>query len=314
MLTSDDLRFFAAVAGAPSLAATARRLSVTAPAVSLRLRNLEERLGVRLIHRSSRRMTLTDEGVLLAEHAEHVLRSIDEVADLLSERRGVVRGHLRIAAPAGFGRRHVGPAIARFRADCPNVRVTLELSDHPIQLKPEAWDMVIHIGAAPSADLQMVTLAQNRRLLCASPDYIARNGKPGCPADLEHHSCLALQENDEDVTLWRFTRGAEQAAIRVSASLQCNDGEVLRNWGCGGLGVIVRSEWDVADDLRAGRLIRLLPEWESPDAPIIALLGSRDGRTARVRGFLDALRQHLSPPPWQAAKPHPASDISVAEQ
>lgn len=299
MLKSEDLRFFQVLARSPSLAAAARLLSITAPAVSQRLRGLEERLGTLLIHRNARRMTLTDEGTLLAERADALLQSLDEIADMLGERRGVVRGHLRVAAPSGFGRRYIGPAVAAFRTDNPDVQVTLKLSDRPIQLKPDAWDMIVHIGLPPSANLQMVTLAPNRRLLCASPDYITRHGKPEHPGALAHHSCIALQENDEDVTLWRFMRGAEQIALRINPPLQCNNGEVLRDWGRRGLGIIVRSEWDIASDLNTGRLVHLLPDWDLPDAPIIALLSSKAGRAARVERFLETLRQCFSSRPWR---------------
>jgi DNA-binding transcriptional LysR family regulator len=298
MLSSGDLVFFSALARSASLAETARNLSVTAPAVSQRLRNLEERLGVRLVHRGAR-MSLTDEGEMLAEKADELLGTLEDITNLLDERRGIVRGHLRIAAPSGFGRRHIGAVIADFLVHYPEVRVTLELSDDPVGLKPEAWDVVVHIGAPASVDLQMVTLAPNRRLLCASPGYVERHGVPETPADLRQHRCMAIQENEEDVTLWRFTRRSQRMTLRIDPALQCNDGEVVRSWAIGGLGIIARSEWDVAADLETGNLVHVMPDWALPDAPIVALLGPKDGRTARVKRFVETLREAFSAPPWQ---------------
>ena len=301
MLTADDLKFIAAVTQSTSLAAAARQLNVTPPAVSQRLRGLETRLGVSLLDRSSGRISLTDEGELLAAWSARILTEIDDVAERLCERRGMVAGNLRIAGPTGFGRRHIAPVAMAFHQQHPGVTISLDLSDNPIRLKPSAWDIIIHIGELHSQPYQMLTLAPNERILCASPDYIARRGKPRVPADLTGHACLTLPENDEDVTLWRFSRpGGKPETVRIPVSVACNDGDVIRDWAVGGWGIILRSEWDVADDLAAGRLVRLLPGWNSPDAPVVALLGPRHMRAARTRYFLELLSQSLSPPPWRS--------------
>ena len=300
MLSTDDLKFIAAVTQAPSLAAAARSLNVTPPAVSQRLRALEARLGVSLLDRSAGRITLTDEGELLTEWSGRILAEIEEVSERLCERKGVVAGHLRIAGPTGFGRRHIAPVVMEFSRLHPDVRIGLELSDNPIRLKPSAWDIVIHIGELQSQPFQMLTLAPNERLLCASPDYLARRGTPRTPADLARHACLTLRENDEDVTLWRFSGpDGGHETVRIDEGVSCNDGDVIRDWALAGFGIVLRSEWDMADDLRAGRLVRLLPEWRSPDAPVVALLGPRHMRAARTRRFLELLRQSLTPPPWR---------------
>jgi len=300
MLSTDDLRFIAAVTRAPSLAAAARSLNVTPPAVSQRLRALEARLGVSLLDRSAGRITLTDEGELLTEWSGRILAEIEEVSERLCERKGVVAGHLRVAGPTGFGRRYIAPAVMDFSRRHPDVRIGLELSDNPIRLKPSAWDIVIHIGELHSQPFQKLTLAPNDRLLCASPDYLARRGTPHAPADLARHACLTLRENDEDVTLWRFAGpDGSHETVRIDEGVSCNDGDVIRDWALAGFGIVLRSEWDMADDLRAGRLVRLLPQWRSPDAPVVALLGPRHMRAARTRRFLELLRQSLTPPPWR---------------
>ncbi|MGU3387543.1 LysR family transcriptional regulator [Methylobacterium sp. D53M] len=303
MLDTDDLRFFVAVAASPSLAAAARSLNVSPPAVTQRLRSLEKRLRVHLVDRSGRGLTLTDEGELLAERGRDLLGAFDDLADALAERVGAVTGHLRVVAPLGFGRRYVAPVVTAFRLRHPGVRIDLLLSDRLGRIPSETWDLAIHVGeireATPS--LTVRALAPNDRILCAAPAYLARHPAPRVPADLRDHTCIALRENDEDVTLWRF-RAAEGAEVRVrvDAALVSNDGDVVRGWALAGLGVIVRSEWDVADDLRAGRLARLLEGYALPSAPVVALLGSeRRSRAARTERFLEALRRSFDPLPWR---------------
>jgi len=301
MLTADDLRFFAAVTGAPTLAAAARLLNVTPPAVTQRLRALESRLGVQLLDRST--ASLTDEGELLAGRSRRILAEIDDVAEQLSERRGIVAGHLRVSAPSGFGRRYVTPAIASFKHAHPDVRVTLELSDNPVRSKPDAWDVVIYIGELRPLPFQMITLAPNERILCAAPSYLASRGAPAAPSDLHDHDCLALRENEEDVTLWRFAAGqSEPETVRINPALWCNDGEAIREMALSGLGIILRSEWDVAAYIASGQLVPLLPGWSAPAAPVVALLGPRHHRAARTRNFVQDLRRSLKPVPWRTAK------------
>jgi len=300
MLTTDDFIFFAAVSRSSSLAAASRLLNVTPPAVTQRLRSLESRLGVQLVDRGTGRIMLTDEGELLAERSARIIVEVEEVAELLNERRGLVAGHLRIAGPTGFGRRYIAPVVREFHRQHPQVSISLDLSDNPIRMKPDAWDIVIHIGMLNAQPFQMVTLAPNERIVCASPDYLARRGTPGTPADLAGHDCLTLRENDEDVTLWRFQQqGGKSETVRIAVGVSCNDGDVIRDWALAGLGIILRSEWDMADDISAGRLVRLLPGWSPPNAPVVALLGFHHERAARTRYFLDNLRQAFTPAPWR---------------
>jgi len=146
-----------------------------------------------------------------------------------------------------------------------------------------------------------VKLAPNERMVCAAPEYLHRKGAPASPMDLRDHDCLALRENDDDATLWRFSKRGKTVTIRIRPRLASNDGGVLREWALRGLGVILRSEWDVAEDLRAGRLVRLLPGHHAPAADVIALLGPRHGRLTRTQSFLEHLRGRLNPPPWRSA-------------
>ncbi|WP_420967644.1 LysR substrate-binding domain-containing protein [Bradyrhizobium sp. B120] len=303
MLSTDDIRFFLAIAAARSLAAAARALDVTPSAVSQRLQSLEQRLGVQLVSRSARRLTLTDEGELLVLRGGTLLDEATELTEALQARRGTIAGHLKILAPLGFGRRYIAPVVAAFRSRHPDVSVELELSDRPGRAAASAWDVMIHIGALKDSTLRLQRLAPNERFLCASPAYLKHRGTPAGPQELRGHQCIALRENEEDVTLWRFSRRrapAEPDVIRIEPMLSSNDGEVVKAWALADHGLIVRSEWDVAEDLAGGRLVRVLPNFRLPPADIVALLNpGRSGRARRTQAFVEQLRAALAPPPWR---------------
>ncbi|WP_105439344.1 LysR family transcriptional regulator [Neorhizobium sp. T25_13] len=300
MLTSDDLAFFSVVTGSKSLAESARKLNVTPPAVTQRLRALEEKVGARLIDRSGRRLLLTEEGSLVASHSVIVSEAIDALAEAIADRRGAVRGHLRVAAPHGFGRLYVAPVVEAFAREHRGATATLQLSDHPIALLVESYDVVVHIGGPGHLDQVVTTLAPNHRILCASPNYLASAPSITAPADLAQHRCLAVRENDEDVTLWRFKGPrTETATVRVNPVMSSNDGAVIRDWALASQGIMIRSEWNVAEDLAEGRLRQVLPNWKLPSADVVAMLGSRHGRSARTAAFLTMLRQSLKPQPWR---------------
>jgi len=303
-LGSADLRFFVAVASASSLAAASRSLDVSRSAVTQRLSQLEARLRCRLLDRSTRHLRLTEEGQLLLDRARILLDDLDELSDTLGFRQDVVGGHLRVAAPLGFGRRYVSPIAAAFRERNPAVTITLTLTDRPAIAGEANWDLIIHIGELKDSSLVMVRLAPNERVACASPAYLAAHGEPNEPAELAAHACLALRQNDEDVTLWRFVdRHRKTIPVRITPVMSSNDGEAVRAWTLEGLGIMVRSEWDVADDLRSGRLRRVLAHYRLPSADVVALLGKRGGRTARANAFLKLLRDRLQPIPWRPANP-----------
>ena len=300
MFSSDDLHFFNTLAKCATLAECARKLDVTPPAVTQRLRALEERIGIRLIDRSGRTITLTDEGALVASHGTIVADAMEALTEALSNRKKAVSGHLRVAAPHGFGRIHVAPVLDAFAKAHPAVTVTLDLSDFPGARLVDTCDVIIHIGAPGPLNEIVTTLAPNRRILCASPDYLASAPPIHAPSDLAHHRCLVVRENDEDVTLWRFMHASKQAeTVRIHPTLCSNDGAVVREWAIAGQGIAIRSEWNIAGDLAARRLKRVLPTWEAPAADVVAMLGTRSGRSARTTAFLAMLRQSLSPPPWR---------------
>lgn len=295
-----DLRFFVTLAESGMLAEAARRMDVTASAVSQRLRQLEQRLGVHLIHRSTRRFNLTDEGELFYNKAVSLLAELDALIDSLRARSGEVAGTLNVRGPLGFGRQYLAPALADFHTQHPKLVVSLTLSDVLPAADADRFDMIVHIGDLSDSSMIAYPIAPNARLVCASPAYLAGQLAPCRPEELAGHDCIVLRENEEDVSLWRFRKGRTEAAVRIAPVMSSNDGEVTREWALKGKGIIMRSEWDVAESLASGRLVRLLDDWRLPDADIVALLPQRHGVSARVKLFLAFFQERFQPvPPWR---------------
>ena len=301
MINSDDLRFFQMIATHPSLAATARAMNVTPPTITQRLQIIENKLKLKLVNRHARTITLTDEGILLAERAIIILDEIDDLHESIYSQRNEVAGCLKILAPLGFGREYIAPLVTKFQQQYGNISVELELSDNPDWATKHSWDIIVYIGELRDSSLKLSTLAENKRFLCASPAYIAEYGSVNEPADLRQHHCIALRENAEDVTMWKFNASNinKSESIRINPKLACNDGRVIKQWALDGYGIISRSEWDVAPELKNGSLVRLLSDYELPTANIVALLGtdqrSRSGRTTK---FLALLKKSIGEKPW----------------
>lgn len=295
-----DLRFFVALTEAGSLAEAARRMDVTPSAVSQHLRQLEERLGVQLVHRSTRGFSLTGEGELFYGGAVDLLAKLDQLTDSLRARSGAVAGRLDICGPLGFGRRYLAAAVADFHALHPGLLVSLTLSDAMPASEAQRYDLVVHIGLLADSSMVAYPIAPNRRFVCAAPAYLERRPAPRTPEELTGHDCIVLRENQEDVTLWRLRKSRKEVAVRVPPVLCSNDGEVVKQWSLMGKGIMQRSEWDVAEHLRSGRLVRVLPDWQLPDADVVALVGHRAGLSARVKLFLAFLQQRFQPAaPWR---------------
>jgi DNA-binding transcriptional LysR family regulator len=192
--------------------------------------------------------------------------------------------------------------VADFHALHPGLLVSLTLSDAMPATEAQRYDLMVHIGQLPDSSMVAYPIAPNRRFVCAAPAYLERQPAPRTPEELTAHDCIVLRENQEDVTLWRLRRNRREIAVRVPPLLCSNDGEVVKQWSLMGKGIMQRSEWDVAEELRAGRLVRVLPEWQLPDADVVALVGHRAGLSARVKLFLAFLQQRFRPaPPWRAA-------------
>ena len=294
MADTADLGFFALLARQPSLAAAAQALGVTPPAVSRRLAALEKRLGVRLLNRTTRRLSLTPEGERYLEDGEQILRDIENLERSLLASRETPRGLLRINATFGFGRRHLAPLVSEFAKIWPDVEIVLQLTDRPLDLTEHAMDIGIRFGAPPDARILARKIASNRRLLCAAPAYLAQHGHPAQPRDLQDHACIVIRENNAAFNNWQLTDGKQQTMVKVRGPLSTNHGEIAVDWALAGHGIVLRSEWDVAGYLRTGQLARVLHPWVGSAADIHAIYPQRHHLTATVRVFLDFLAEHFA--------------------
>ena len=297
-----DLGFFSTLVAAGSLSAAARELGITTPAVSKRLAQMESRIGMSLVNRTTRRMSLTPEGELYLEHARRILGEIDDMEQLLGVSKATPKGLLRVNATLGFGRSHVAPLISRFVRKHPQVEVQLQLSVNPPALTDDTFDVCIRFGAPPDTRVIARRIAPNRRLLCASPAYLAKHGEPKVPHDLTHHNCIGIRQGEEAYGVWRLAsgRGRNQTveAVKTRGNLATNDGEIAVNWALDGHGILMRAEWDIARYLRSGRLVQVLPQCQTPDADIYAVYPQRHQLAARVRAFVDFVAASF---PQQAA-------------
>ncbi|MDQ0569054.1 DNA-binding transcriptional LysR family regulator [Variovorax paradoxus] len=315
MLRIEDLQLAAALAQAPSLSAAARVLNVTPPALSMRLRKLEAMLDVALAVRTARRLSLTPEGERFAHEAAALLAGLEALPQSFQRNDRRLTGTLRIAAPFGYGRQRIAPMLARFARLHPSLGLQLDLRETPWPDRHDS-DVVIHIGTVRDSSWVARTLAFNERWLCASPGYLRTHGTPQEPRDLLKHCCISIRENEEDVTLWHFHRPATKASgkakvddaaprqkpretVRIVPSYTSNDGTVAREWAEQGLGLVLRSEWDAAESVARGTLVRVLPDWSLDSAPVAALVPTRQGRTARVQALLQFLEESLGKLPAQ---------------
>jgi len=297
----DELHFFGTLATAPSMSAAARELNISTAAVSKKLAAMERRLGVGLIVRTTRRMSLTPEGQVYLDHARRILADLQDMEQAVSGARATARGLLRVNATLGFGRSHVAPVIARFVRQHPQVEVQLQLSVNPPPLTENAFDVCIRFGEPPDARVIAKFLAPNRRLLVASPGYLARHGRPKVPRELVRHNCIGIRQGDEAFGLWRLVRGGTAATgksevIKTRGTLTTNDGEIAVNWALDGHGIVMRAEWDIARYLRSGRLVQVLPEYQTPAADIYAVYPGQLQSTARVRAFVDFVATSFAAP------------------
>ena len=291
-----DLEFFARLVTQGSLSALARELGVTPPAISARLSQLERRLGVKLLNRTTRRLAMTQEGELYLGTGSKLLEQVQELERMVSSSRELPRGLLKVNATFGFGRRHIVPALSEFRRQYPDVQVHLDLTDRPMNLAEFAFDVGIRFGELPDQRVVGRKLATNRRFVCASPAYLEQHGIPGLPDDLRSHRCLVLRENDTAYGTWHFTKGKRHELVKVHGTMSSNDGEATLRWALDGHGVLVRSEWDVQSYIDAGTLARVLPDWSLPSADIYAIYPERLNLSAKVRVFIDFLDAYLKRP------------------
>jgi LysR family transcriptional regulator, transcriptional activator for dmlA len=290
-----DLSLFALVVRHRNLAAAARELGVTPSAISKRLAQLERRLGVRLVNRTTRRVGLTAEGEIYLANGSRILEDLTELEQLVTRSKAEPTGLLRMNASFGFGRARIAPAISQFVSRYPAIKIQLQLTERPISLQEEGFDLGIRFGEVPDARINARLLLRNRRVVCASPDYVDRYGVPAAPNELTRHSCIVLRENESAYGAWHFTRGKKAETVKVDGQLSSNDGSVVLQWALEGRGIAVRSEWEISHHLTAGTLVPLLADWALPNADIHAIYLERHRLSAKLRTFMDFLADALNP-------------------
>jgi LysR family transcriptional regulator, transcriptional activator for dmlA len=288
-----DLNLFALVARNRNLAAAARELGVTPPAVSKRLAQLEQRLGVRLMNRTTRRLSLTPEGELYLANGSRILDELSELEQLVTRSRAEPAGLLRVNASFGFGRAHIAPAVSDFVERFPSMKIQLQLTERPLSLQEEGFDLGILFGEVPDARINARLLLKNRRIVCASPAYLKRHGKPSVPHDLTSHACIVLRENDSAYGTWHFSRGKRVETVKVDGALSSNDGGTVLRWALDGRGIVVRSQWEIGGFIERGELVPLLVEWGLPNADIHAIYLERNRLSTKLRTFIDFLGEYL---------------------
>lgn len=279
-----------------SLSAAARHEGVAPAMISRRIDALEARLGVKLLQRTTRSLALTGEGAAFLDDCQRILSDLGDAEAAVMEGSATASGHLFVSAPAGFGREHVAPLLPPFLAHHRELRVTLDLTDRMTDLVSEGIDVAVRIGELADSNLVGVRLAENRRVICASPDYLARHGTPLSPDDLARHNCLTLGPNSAQQRGWQLRVGGKTQTVKVGGSMACNDGSVLHQWALLGHGLAWRSLWEVGADLRAGRLVEVLPRHAGAAGSIYAVFPQRRHMPVRLRVFVDHLKDSFADP------------------
>ena len=293
-----ELTTFVEVAQRGSLSAAAREEGITPAMVGRRIDQLEERLAVKLFKRSTRKVTLTPEGVTFYDDCHRLLDELRSAEDALSVGAKSASGRLIVTTPTSFGRRHIAPHLAAFIAEHPNLHITLHLSERMVDLKNERFDLAIRIADMKSADLIAARLARNHRVVCGAPAYFKRAGKPHALAELVKHNCLVTSTEDGVADAWHFQDKGKAVGVKVAGNLQCNDGEVLTRWAIAGEGLAWRSAWEVSEEVKRGRLITVLDEFAFPGNNIYAVYPERRLLPAKVKFFIEFLRKAFGEIPY----------------
>ena len=296
---------FVSVATRGSLTAAAKAEGVAPAIMGRRLDALEAHLGVKLLVRTTRRISLTHEGSAFLEDCQRVLADVANAEASVAEGGVKATGHLRITAPAGFGRRHVAPLVPRFRELHPDVTISLNLSDRVVDMAGEGYDCAVRVGDLPDSSLVSVRIADNRRLCVATPAYLQRHGTPRHPSDLLQFDCLTLSSEASQIRGWAFRMpteggGTEVGYLKPGGPLDCSDGQVLHDWCLSGYGIAWRSTWEVEAEIAAGRLVEVLADFAAPPNGIYVVFPQRKHMPLRVRLWIEYLKQQYAQPAfWQ---------------
>lgn len=288
----NDLRVFMLVARRAGFAASAEELGVSPAFVSKRVSLLEQTLNVMLLHRTTRRVTITEEGERIYEWAQRILQDVDEMMDELSDVRQVPQGTLRIISSFGFGRRVVAPALSALALQYPQLELRFDVQDRLVDLVNEGVDLDIRVGDDIAPNLIARQLAANHRVLCASPQFLARHASPKQLSDLAALPCLVIKERDHPFGVWQLHSKEGQHAIKVTGPLSSNHGEIVHQWCLDGQGIALRSWWDVRENIASGHLVQVLPDYWQP-ANVWAVYVSRLATSAKIRTTVEFLRHYF---------------------
>ncbi|WP_307728507.1 LysR substrate-binding domain-containing protein [Massilia solisilvae] len=287
-----DLRVFVETARRANFTRAAEALDASAAYVTKRIQVLEQNLGVKLFHRSTRKVVVTEEGERIYQWAQQILDAVDGMVAEVSVGRAEPRGALRICSSFGFGRNIVAPAISQLSARYPQLKIRFEVFDRLVDITNEGFDLDVRVGDEIAPHLIARRLAPNHRVLCAAPGYLARRGTPRTLGELASHDCLIIKERDHPFGVWRLRDGTREEVIKVTGPLSSNNGEVVVQWAVGGRGIALRSMWDIAPLLESGKLVRVLPEF-TQEANVWAVYPSKLGNSAKLRVCVDWLQESL---------------------
>jgi LysR family transcriptional activator of dmlA len=289
---NEDLRVFTVVARKSSFIGAAEEMGVSAAYVTKRIRILETTLATKLLHRTTRKVVVTEEGERVYHWAQRVLDDIDHLMQEVSVTRRVPRGMLRVCSSFGFGRNLVGPAISEMVERFPTLSVRLEVFDRLVDVASEGFDLDVRVGDEIAPHLIAQRLASNHRVLCASPGYLARRGAPRTLSDLSVHDCIVIKERDHPFGVWKLSVAGGEQTVKVTGPVSTNNGEIAVRWAVDGRGIVLRSLWDIGPLLRSGQLVELLPGHTQP-ANIWAVYPSRLTSSAKVRVCVEFLQDYF---------------------
>lgn len=290
----DDLHVFLTIIRKQSFVAAAQELGQSPAYVSKRIQILEAALNTRLLHRTTRSLALTEDGECAYQWALQILSDLDGLVDDLSQAHQTPSGFLHVCSSFGFGRNLLAPALSKFAAKYSNLEVRLDVYDRAVDIVNEGFDLEVRVGDDLPEQHICKQLASNRRILCASPAYLEREGIPLTPDELEGHCCLVLKERNTSFGLWELTHySGVTSAVRIRGPLSSNNGEIVLQWALDGCGVVLRSMWDVRTYLEQGRLVQVLPEY-SQSANIWAVYPTRLSHSAKLRVCVEFLVSHFN--------------------
>jgi DNA-binding transcriptional LysR family regulator len=299
-----EIEAFVQVMEHGSMAAAALAAGVTPVMMGRRLDALEQRLGTQLVIRTTRRLSLTDQGASYLDECRQLLARWDEAERAVSARHQRASGHLIVSAPAAFGRLHVAPHASSFLKANPEVQLSFNLTDRVVDLVREGYDMGIRIGGQIDPNFVAIKLASNQRVVCGTPAYFRKRGKPRTLEDLRQHNCLAFNLQGGQQRGWYFLKDGKTVTVRVEGNLDCNDGELLHRWVSEGLGLGWRSTWEIQGQLQNGELVTVLDEFALPAYDIMAVYPQQKHLPAKVRFFIEHLKKVYRPAAyWLADKP-----------